>query len=168
MFKKRDSITIITCRLFLAITFILSGLSGFFEFETFGLFTVENSSIGVITKTPHYYALKGIELIIGLSFIANYFVQTALLIAMPVLLGAIGYHFWDSSIHGIFALLAMIPTIILVKFYKDTFALFFKPQMYTNHMAEETPKVLTYNEVREKTPGLEKKFEEIYIKVSAS
>lgn len=168
MFKKRDSFNIILSRLFLGTIFFISGLNGFLEFETFGLFTIENSAIEAVASTPHFYALKVIELTIGLSFIANFFVQTSLLIATPILLSAVGFHVWDSSLLGLWSLVALVPIINLIVFYKDTFSLFFKPQVYTNHMAEETPHILTYNEVREKAPGLEKRFEEIYLKVTAS
>jgi len=168
MFKKRDSLHIILSRLFLAVVFFISGLSGFVEFETYGLFSLSESSISTVTQTPHFYALKAIELAIGLSFIANFFVQTALIVAVPIVVSAIGFHVWEGSMIGVWSLITLIPCLNLLYFYRDTYKLFFKPQIYTNHMAEETPKILTYNEVREKSPGLEKAFEEIYTKVSAS
>ncbi|MEE3080064.1 MAG: hypothetical protein VX341_12055 [Bdellovibrionota bacterium] len=166
MFKTRDSFNIILSRLFLGTLFFISGLSGFVEIDALGLFSVENSQLAVVSITPHYYALKGIEILIGLTFIANFYVQTSLILATPILLSALGLHVWQGSSVMFLTIIALLPLINLFVFYKDTFALFFKPQAYTNHMAEETPRVLTYNEVREKTPGLEKKFEEIYKKVS--
>lgn len=168
MYKERDSYNVITSRLILSIIFFISGISGFVEFETYGLFTMENTVLESVTKTPHFYILKALELAVGISLLANLFVPTSLLIAVPILLSASTFHIWNDSLLGIWSLLTLIPAVNLIFFYRDTFNLFFKPQLYTNHMAEETPQILTYNEVREKRPDLTGKFEEVYAKVAAS
>jgi glucan phosphoethanolaminetransferase (alkaline phosphatase superfamily) len=152
-------------RLALAIVFIISGLTGFLDFETFGFFTPDDSLLTNISNTPHFYALKITEFIVGLAFILNFFIPTALIVSLPIAASAITYHFWVDPRAGLISLLLMVPIVTLIYFYRDTYALFFNPQINTNHMAEDSPRILTYDEVREKTPGLEIQFEKIYDQV---
>ena len=162
MFKYRDPILIILMRMSLATVFILSGLSGFMDTDTLAFFQLNGDFVGNIAESPHFYILKMLELVVGFALLANLFVQTALFAATPILLSAILYHMWIGTVGAPLTVLILIPLIGLIYFYRKSYYIFFKPQLYTNHMAEDTPKVLIYDEVRETKPKLVSKFEELY------
>jgi uncharacterized membrane protein YphA (DoxX/SURF4 family) len=162
MLKYHDPFYIITARVALAITFTLSGLSGLTNIGLNDYFSLNEAIVGDIGNSPHFYILKTVELIISICFLSNFFVQTALLVATPIIVSAIGYHLWVNPVYGAIALLLLVPITALFIFYKDTYKIFFKPQLYTNHMAEDSPKILIYDEVSEKCPDLLEKFDEIY------
>lgn len=153
MFKFNDPYYVIVSRCLFGIVFFISGLSGFVEIPGITFISEQSREIiGPILSSPSFYVLKFTELVIGISFITNFFVQTALVMAVPVVLNIILYNLWFQYPQGIVTFALVIPLAALFYFYRDTFKVFFKPQIYSHHMSESSAKIIVYDEVLEKSP----------------
>lgn len=164
--STRDPIIILASRLILAIIFFTAGFTGMMGYQGPSLFSLNESFVGDIMNSPQFFLVKALEIGIGISLIMNLLIQTALLIAAPILLNVALYHIWVGSfIYGGFALLFLLPMGILFLYYKDTYKVFFKPQMYGNYVGETKPKIVIYDEVERKAPNKVSKFNDLYTEV---
>lgn len=166
--KVRDPISVILSRFVLGVIFFIAGMHGFMEFpwiET-SIGAEFSQSLGELENHHLFYMLKGSELLLGMALVMNFFVQTVLLMVLPVIAGIIVFNFSVSAGFGIASLLFLIPLFVLFRFYRETFIAFFRPQIYANHLGETTPQILTIDEVEEKAPKMVSDFQAIYNRVN--
>ena len=167
MFREGDPLYIIFCRVFLAVVFMLSGISGFVDLGLSKVFLIDGTIVGGLATSPHFFTLKAIEVVIGVCFLGNFLIQTVLLFAAPIIVCAIGYHFWAGTGYGAISLLLLAPLALLFPFYRDTYKVFFMPQLYAGTWSEESARVIVFDEVKEKKPNLVASFEEIYTQIKS-
>lgn len=163
MIKEKDAWYIVLSRTVLGVIFLLAGLEGFIELPGFSVVTDTDLAIlGSFTQTPHYVALKFVEILLGVLFISNFFIPTALVMSVPVIFNICLFNIWVYEAQGLISLLITIPMLFLFYFYRLLFLSFFKPQFYANFMGEQTPKIVVYDEVLDKAPKKVKEFESLY------
>ncbi|MCR9205916.1 MAG: hypothetical protein NXH75_15140 [Halobacteriovoraceae bacterium] len=146
--SRKDPLGVAFSKFFLGTLFFLSGLQGFLGFPLPFPLEGHAQELGALMASPLYFTLKGTELLVGLFFIFNFFVPTALVITTPIVMGICLFNLWINLPWGLLSLVLIIPVAHLYFYYRETFKLFFLPQMYTNTMGNYSPTINVEEEER--------------------
>lgn len=146
--SRRDPFGATFSKFLLGVIFFLSGLQGFLGFPLPMPLEGHVAEVSNLLNSPLFFTLKATELLVGILFIFNFFVPTALVMTTPIVMGICLFNLWANFPWGLLSLFLIVPLAYLYFYYRETFKLFFLPQLYTNSMGNYSPTI----KVHEETP----------------
>lgn len=153
-FSKSKNNSAILARWILGTIFLLAGVNSLVDFLPTPKLSSEGAQFIDALHNSHYLfvSVKIIETASALMLLFNFFVPAALVLIAPIVLNIIMFGLFLSPSTLPIALIVTALHTYLVWSYKDLFVLFFKYQLYSDPLREETAHLVVLEELKEKYP----------------
>lgn len=166
--STKDPKTVLILRAIIGTVFILAGLEATTPELNLGIVPESAeawvSSIG--TSSYFIFLIYGVQVLAGTMLIFNFLAPFALLLITPIVVNIILYSmaYEPGNLWAAAALTAGLGA--LYYYYRNIFKIFFKMQVYSDPMRDETSKVIILEEAQEKFPKEAGRLQRLYEKMN--